>query len=85
MKHIFAGLLIIALAVVAMATPLDAVMNIGDVNRSIVNVDNLDSKVFNDPSFRDDIGNSSAYNESITDTAQTWETNVKEWMNSTEF
>ena len=85
MKHIFAGLVIIALVGIAFATPLDAVKSVGDVNRGIVDVVNLNSSVFKDPSFGDDIGNSSAYNGSTTDVAHAWETSIKEWMNSTEF
>jgi hypothetical protein len=64
--------------------PLDAVKATSDVVRSVVDVQNLNNSVFNDEAFKDDIGNSSAYDGSTTDTSLAWETNIKNWGNITE-
>ncbi len=50
----------------------------------MVDVQNLNNSVFNDEAFKDDIGNSSAYDGSTTDTSLAWETNIKNWGNITE-
>lgn len=78
MKAIIAALVVIAFIGVAVSTPLDAVKATGDVNHAVVDVQNVNTSVFDDESFEDDIGNNSAYNSSITDVSVAWEASIKE-------
>lgn len=61
MRILLFALLVSAIGV-AMATPLDAVKNVGNSNFGLVEVSGLNSSVFNDLSFSDDIGNSTGLN-----------------------